>query len=286
MKLSIIIPVFKGEDTLVPLFAKIREALSGKFRFEVIFISDNACDDSWEKIEYLHRNNPEIVTGYKLKLNYGQHKTLLFGLKVATGNYIITMDEDMQHDPAYIPSMLVFLTGNDLDIVFGKFPESRKSSLRKFGSNLGRRVAGFLIPDMHRDYSPFRIIRRETAEALKVEKGIIFLDALLGETGSKTGTYPVEHIENARPSSYSPWQLLLLAFSIFIWYSRKARIIYYCVILALLFILSGLFIKTTSLVIVATSVIIASLLSMLLITYLRAKKRKHVLVDETIGEKS
>jgi polyisoprenyl-phosphate glycosyltransferase len=145
MKLSIIIPVFKGENTIIPLFNKIQEALDGRFDYEVVFISDNATDDSWNKIKYLYNANPQKVKGYKLRQNYGQHKAILFGMRESTGDFLITMDEDMQHDPQFIPAMLSYLSENELDVVYGKFYKYKRNKLRKLGSRLTRKISGLLI---------------------------------------------------------------------------------------------------------------------------------------------
>jgi undecaprenyl-phosphate 4-deoxy-4-formamido-L-arabinose transferase len=223
INLSIVIPVYNGENTLIPLFTEIQKALDGKLEYEVIFVCDKPIDDSWKKIQYLHINNPEIVIGYNLKKNYGQHKALLFGIKSARGGYILTMDEDMQHDPAYIPAMMNCMKECDLDVVYGKFLEVKKEKVRKIGSDLGRQFAVNLISGLHKDYSPFRIIKAETAQNLVSKKNIVFIDALLANTKAKIGSYTIKHLENRRPSSYSLIKLIHVAFSSLLWYSRKVR---------------------------------------------------------------
>jgi polyisoprenyl-phosphate glycosyltransferase len=223
MKLSIIIPVFQGENTIIPLFNKIAEELDGKFEYEVIFVSDNATDDSWNRIKYLNGKNPGKVKGFKLKYNYGQHKALLYGMRAASGDYLITMDEDMQHDPHFIPAMLSYLSDNGLDVVYGKFDKFKRNGLRKIGSGLTRKIAGLLIPDLPELYSPFRIIRSDIGGKLKNKKDVVFIDGLIGETKDKIGEYPIEHFENRRPSSYSFLKLVLLATSVILNYSLLSR---------------------------------------------------------------
>ena len=240
MKLSIIIPVYKGEKTLEPLFEKIKGSLTGIYDFEVIFICDKAADNSWDIIKKLNLVNPGNVKGISLKFNYGQHRALLHGIGQASGQILITMDEDLQHDPACIPMMVDFLDKNDLDVVYGKFRRFRINKMRQFESVLGRRIAHFLIPCLHKDYSPFRIIKATIAGSVDKTRKVVFLDALLGRVTSKIGVYTVEHSTNGRESSYSTWKLGQMAFSIFLWYSLKARVITGLLLLIFLLLLSGI----------------------------------------------
>lgn len=201
----------------------IKEALDGEFNYEVIFISDNAKDGSWDKIKYLNNKYEQKVKGFKLNSNYGQHKAILFGIKEASGDFLITMDEDMQHDPQYIPEMLSCLLNNKLDVVYGNFKTCKKNSIRKFGSFLFRILAGLFIPHLHKSYSPFRIIRSDIMKKLNNVNNIIFIDGILGNTTNKIGDYPIEHFINRRPSSYSILKLFRLASLILISYSGLAR---------------------------------------------------------------
>lgn len=214
IKLSIIIPVFKGEATLLILYKKISDTLSGKYDFEVIFVDDNSQDDSWKIIRQLHHGMAGSIKGFRLDRNYGQHEALLYGMRHSTGQYIVTMDEDMQHDPEYIPEMISFMNEMKLDVLYAKFREYRRTSLHKLESGIARKIAVFLIPVVHKDYSPYRIIRSEIADNLHYGSGTVFLDAILGRATSKIGSCIIEHRESSRPSSYSPFKRILLALSI------------------------------------------------------------------------
>jgi polyisoprenyl-phosphate glycosyltransferase len=287
MKLSIIIPVYKGEDTLIPLFTKIKETLEGEYDYEVIFISDKAIDNSWSKIQYLYSCNSTKIRGYKLKYNYGQHKAILFGVKVATGNYLITLDEDMQHDPAFIPIMLKYLVDNKLDVVYGKFVKFQKNNSRKFGSKLGRKIATLFIPQLYKDYSPFRIIRTEVIESFNAEKDVVFIDALLGNATSIIGVYPITHLENKRPSSYSIGGLGVLAASIILWYSRKARymllFIVLTLILSMLWPVSQYSEKSLTSIVLSSTVILVIIISLFIFIAVRIKCKRTLKVVEIVG---
>jgi len=288
MKFSFIIPVFKGENTIVPLFNKIQEALDGEFDYEVIFIDDNAKDDSWSKIKYLYSSNTQKVKGFKLKKNYGQHKATLLGIRAASGDFLITMDEDMQHDPQYIPAMLSFLLDNKLDVVYGKFLTFKKNGVRKFGSKLSRRIAGLLMPNLNKSYSPFRIIRSDIAGILNNNKNVVFIDGLLGNITNRIGEYPIEHFENKRPSSYSFFKLILLAISVILNYSGITRNMLILFISLLIYFSLGSIIDLPGNSFFLTGlpafIILICLLSLILYTGIQAKSRKTIRVAEKIGD--
>ena len=226
MKLSIIVPVYKGENTIVPLYNKIKEALEDKFEYEVIFINDSAIDDSWSKILSLGTSEQKRVKGFSLNHNYGQHKAILFGIRAASGDYIITMDEDIQHDPKYIPEMLSYLMRNELDVVYGSFTQFKNNGARKIGSKLGRRIAGLFIPNLYKGYSPFRIIKGNVAHSLEDARCVAFIDSQLGNSTNRIGEYPIEHFMNKRPSSYSFIKLIFIATIVLITYSIVVRSIF------------------------------------------------------------
>jgi len=288
MKLSFIIPVFKGENTIVPLFNKIQEALDGKFDYEVIFIDDDATDDSWSKIRYLYRSNTQKVKGFKLKKNYGQHKATLFGIRAASGDFLITMDEDMQHDPQYIPAMLSYLLNNKLDVVYGKFLMFKRNGIRRFGSEIVRGIAKLLIPDLHKSYSPFRIIRSDIAGILNNSKNVVFIDGLLGNATKRIGEYTIEHFENKRPSSYTFIKLIHLATSVIINYSCIARSLLLMVTFFLIYFSLGSVINLPGNMFFLTGLpaffIIILLSGLILYTWLHSKTRKEIIITEKIGD--
>jgi polyisoprenyl-phosphate glycosyltransferase len=284
MKLSIIIPVYKGENTIVQLFNRIQSTLSQEFKYEVIFVNDCAVDNSWHRIKELQLRNPNIVKGFNLKYNYGQHKTLLYGIKHATGEYLVTMDEDMQHDPYYIPGMISYLEENKLDVVYGKFEETKNGEVRSAGSKLGRRFAVALIPGLHRDYSPFRIIRTTFTKNLQDIRRIAFIDGLLAEAKAKTGVYTLKQLDNQRPSSYSFFKLVMVAISAILCYSRKAMVAFWA-ISAFLTLLTAYYtiksLKTGSILPILYFLIVPLIfMTLIYLNLLKARLRKNILVTE------
>ena len=88
--ISIIIPVYNSEDTLILIQQKIKENL--KLEYEIIFVNDGSYDNSWETIENIAKNNSE-VTGINFNKNFGQDNAIIAGLSYTKGEYVVIMDD-------------------------------------------------------------------------------------------------------------------------------------------------------------------------------------------------
>ena len=105
MDVSVIVPLLDEEDSIAELFRQIDEVLSGKYSYEVIYVDDGSSDNSWKVIAGLHEKNPN-VRGIGFRRNYGKSVALQKGFEMAKGDYVITMDADLQDDPAEIPGLI------------------------------------------------------------------------------------------------------------------------------------------------------------------------------------
>lgn len=132
MLVSIVVPVYNGEKTIEKLSkgidAVFKKALP-EDQYEIIFVHDRGPDGSWKVIENLAHQNPKCISGYQLSRNFGQQAATLCGMSKSKGDYVITMDEDLQHSPEDIP---VLLEQKNCDIVIGKFRERKESFLNKW----------------------------------------------------------------------------------------------------------------------------------------------------------
>jgi len=119
MNLSIIIPFLNEEESLRELhqwIVKVMEA--NNFTYEVIFIDDGSTDNSWQIIETLSHENPNIK-GIRFLRNYGKSQALHAGFAKALGNVIITMDADLQDSPDEIPELYDMIMAQNYDLVSG-----------------------------------------------------------------------------------------------------------------------------------------------------------------------
>ena len=228
MNISIIIPVYNGEKTLKELYYKIKNTLAGNISYELIFVYDHGKDNSWEIIKEFAQEDKDHIRGYHFNKNYGQQLATFYGLEKASGNILITMDEDNQHNPEYIPEMIKKLEDEKLDYVYGKFRKIRRPFSRVFLSLILKRMLCLMIPSLPDEYSSYRVIRKELANKVINENShFSFLDAELGKLSTNYGNLFMDPCKRSkRESSYTISRLLKQLFDVLFKYSRLFRIIY------------------------------------------------------------
>ena len=135
--LSIVVPFYNEQDNAVLLTQKIHESLVG-YTYEVIYIDDFSTDDTRKVVKAMNDNKVHLI---ELKKNYGQSLALAAGIDHAKGEYIITMDGDLQNDPSDIPEMLSYAVQEEYDVVTG-IRQKRKDTLVK---KIPSKIANFLV---------------------------------------------------------------------------------------------------------------------------------------------
>jgi glycosyltransferase involved in cell wall biosynthesis len=119
MNLSIVIPLLNEEESLNELYRWIASVMqSNGFLYELIFIDDGSTDGSWEIIERLSKDHPE-VKGIRFQKNYGKSQALHAGFAMAQGEVVITMDADLQDNPEEIPALYKMVSEEGFDLVSG-----------------------------------------------------------------------------------------------------------------------------------------------------------------------
>jgi glycosyltransferase involved in cell wall biosynthesis len=139
--LSIVIPVFNESGNIYPLFHKLKEMLDTLNRsYEIIIVDDGSTDSTHEMLNILQTSDPSL-TVIRLRRNFGQTPAFTAGFDRARGAIIVTMDGDLQNDPADIPKLLMEID-KGYDIVSG-WRKYRTDNL--FSRRIPSRVANFLI---------------------------------------------------------------------------------------------------------------------------------------------
>lgn len=161
MDISVIIPAYNSEKTIKELTRQIFANLSEKYSFEIIFIFDNGKQNTWMQIKEVQKKYGNKITAVRLASNYGQHRALQYGLGIAKGDFIITMDEDLQHDPGDIERLLDKQKESDYDVVYGRFINLNNTALRNRLSSVLRRILKKFIPNLYENYSPYRLIKKD-----------------------------------------------------------------------------------------------------------------------------
>lgn len=134
-KYSVVIPVYKSADIIDKTIERTVNFFEGQgWNYEIVLINDASPDNSWDKLFEHAAQNPNIVAINLLK-NYGQHTAIFCGFHYVSGDYIITMDDDLQNPPEEI-THLVHKVLEGYDIVYGKFEQKQHAGYRRLGSKL------------------------------------------------------------------------------------------------------------------------------------------------------
>jgi len=137
LKLSIVVAVYNEEENIKPLVSQINAALQG-YEYEIILSDDGSKDNTVKEILALDDPKVKLV---KLRKNYGQSSAMSAGIDYAEGEYIVTMDGDLQNDPSDIPAMLKLAEEGEWGLVAG-IRANRKDGvfLRKIPSKIANRI--------------------------------------------------------------------------------------------------------------------------------------------------
>jgi undecaprenyl-phosphate 4-deoxy-4-formamido-L-arabinose transferase len=192
--ISVLVPVYRGEKTIGELVRRLNLVLASVGdEWEILLINDGSPDNSWQAIERLAREIPQ-VRGLDLMRNYGQHNALLCGLRAARGDVAITLDDDLQHPPEEIPALLARLA-DGRDVVYGAPRRNRQSPVRRAGSWITRRLLGKAMGiEAASNVSAFRAFRTRIRESFATFEGPnVNLDVLLTWGASRFGVVPVDH---------------------------------------------------------------------------------------------
>lgn len=192
VRYSVVIPVYNSEATLAKLFDRLQIVFQPISEdFEIIFIDDSSKDDSWQKLKDLRRKDNKLKI-IRLMRNFGQHNALMCGFRFASGDYIITLDDDLQNPPEEIPK-LINKINEGYDVVYGNYISKQHSRYRNLGSSLIQTVYKKVF-DVHNNLTAFRIIRRQVINnMLRYEKSYVFIDGLLAWNTKNIGFTSVMH---------------------------------------------------------------------------------------------
>jgi glycosyltransferase involved in cell wall biosynthesis len=187
-KLSVVISVYNEQDNILPLVERIMHSL-GDTDFEIIYVDDGSRDATVPVIRSLQNPHVHLI---EFKKNYGQSSALAAGIDYATGDYIITLDGDLQNDPADIPEMVRIAEEGHFDMVAG-IRLNRKDDflIRKIPSYIANRIiqkaTGVKIKD---NGCALKVFRSEMAKSLglygEMHRFISVLAALEGARITQT----------------------------------------------------------------------------------------------------
>lgn len=214
---SVVIPAYRSAGTVPTLVDRLLRALASTgLSHELIFVDDGSPDRTWEALRAARAAHPDRITLIQLMNNFGQHNALMCGFRHARGEFVVTVDDDLQHPPEEIPKLLEKIQSADYDVVYGSYFLKRQSMPRQIVS-LPFYIYYRLVFRARFAPSPFRIMRRRTVLRLAEHTSpFVVIDGLLGWCTNSIGRVFVEHVPRAKGrSTHSLLKLIALGMNVF-----------------------------------------------------------------------
>ena len=194
-KISVVIPCYYAEKSIAGVVEKTAEELDKYCDYEFILVNDGSNDGTYSEIKRLAEKF-NFVIGVDLAKNCGQHNAILAGMKYASGDYILGMDDDFQTHPSQIYKLICKLN-EGYDIVYGRFPKRHHGFFRNIMSYLSHISVCYLL-DKPKDLKacPMYLIRRFVRdEIIKSQSSFSNLQGLFLRTSSKIANADIEHFD-------------------------------------------------------------------------------------------
>jgi len=217
--LSVIAPAYRNAGTLPELHRRVKSAAGGS-GLQLILVDDASPDDSRRVISELAARDPDVEPIF-LARNVGQHAAVLEGMRRARGSWTVVMDADLQDPPEAIPALLQAAADDDVDVVFAGRRGRYESRLRLLTSRLFKRTLA-VATGLPSDAGMFFVANRRSVEVLTKMKGATpFVVAMIGHSGLRTRSIPVQRDRAPAGSSYTPVMRLRSAIRGLRWAMRR-----------------------------------------------------------------
>jgi glycosyltransferase involved in cell wall biosynthesis len=194
IEVSVVLPVLDEVESLGVLHRELTEALERLGRpYEILFIDDGSRDGSFQLIEKLTIEDPR-VRGFQFRRNFGKAAALAVGFREAQGDIVVTLDADLQDDPAEIAKLLARLE-DGFDLVSGWKQDRQDPRSKTWPSRLFNWVTGWLTGVRLHDFnSGFKIYRREVVQEIRLYGELHrFIPVLAAWRGFQVAEVPVHH---------------------------------------------------------------------------------------------
>ena len=194
-KISITIPCYKSQDTIVKLTDGIKEQMAKhkEYDYEIILVNDCSPDNTFKVISDLARNDEHIIA-YDLSKNFGESSALMAAFSKVSGDYIVRMDDDGEHDPKYIFDLINKLE-EGYDYVCADFINYHHTLYKRLGSKFNYWFLTKMM-DIPKGsiMSSYNVTRRYVIDAiLKYENPKPYIDGMVWAVTTKTASIPIEH---------------------------------------------------------------------------------------------
>ena len=193
VQISIVITVYNEQENIKPLFNNIFDAFGENSGIEIIFVDDGSTDDTPKVIHLIRDDRVKLI---ELSKNYGQSAAMAAGIDYATGDFIVTMDGDLQNDPDDILPMLDKLKKERLDLVAGIRVNRKDAKLkRKIPSKIANAFIRVATNVKMKDYGcTLKVFRQHIAKTLELYGEMHrFIPVLASMEGARIGQMNVKH---------------------------------------------------------------------------------------------
>ncbi len=167
---SIVVPVYNSEHTIEELYRRLCTVFEQEIKepFELLLVDDSSRDASWSIMQRLHKADSRVKI-FQMAKNFGQHPALLCGFHYVQGDFVITMDDDLQHPPEELPKMIrVMNEREDVDVILARYENRKHNLIRRIGTRISvYMTTKMLNKDPNLEITSFRLMRRFIVDAIK-----------------------------------------------------------------------------------------------------------------------
>ncbi len=198
---SIVVPVYNSEHTLEDLYTRLKDVFENTLHesFELILVDDSSKDRSYEIMQKLRAADSRVKT-IQMAKNFGQHPALLCGFKYAKGDFVITMDDDLQHPPEEIPKLVnTMKERDDVDVIIASYEGRQHNLIRRMGTAVSvYATSKMLHKDPNLQITSFRLMRKFIVDAiLNTNTHLPQIGNLLVQTSNRIINVPINHQQRA-----------------------------------------------------------------------------------------
>jgi glycosyltransferase involved in cell wall biosynthesis len=220
--LSIVVPLYRSADSIERLIKELSD-LQVEGGCEIVLVNDGSPDNTAECAEKFMQGSSRAITLVKLSRNFGEYNAVMAGLHHARGEYIVTMDDDLQNPPSEVLKLLQHAREGRYDVVYSYYAEKQHDRWRNFGSWLTNRVSDLLLDKPRGLYlSSFRVISAFVAKEICRHDGpYVYVDGLILQVTQNIGKLQVVHAERATGASgytfrrlVRLWLIMFVGFSV------------------------------------------------------------------------
>ena len=219
--LSIVIPVYRGAAS-IGILVDALAALQIAGGHEVVLVNDGSPDNSAEICRGLAQRTDVAVTFVNLSRNFGEHNAVMAGLRRARGDYIITMDDDLQNPITEVVKLFEHARAGGWDVVYTYYAQKQHAAWRNLGSRFANKVADILLDKPPGLYlSSFRCMSAFVARNVTAYEGPFpYVDGLILQVTQHIDRIPVKHVARASgESNYTLRRLIRLWLNLFVNFS-------------------------------------------------------------------